>query len=189
MSHKLWVKVNLNSQEEISVQDGSRDVPKSSSYGGGRRGEISGIPTRLYLLERVSSIITKSGTYITNEHKYLKYVFKDEYIKRGNFTLQTRAKCAHRSSSLVSIPVPTKTQRALLTPAHCAAAADCHVCRGTQNRHILPKRNSKFIVKYHSVVHARLPFCPREKDCSCRPATLSIYADWPAEDRDWTLSV
>lgn len=79
--------------------------------------------------------------------------------------------------------------RSLLTPAHCAAAADCHVCRGTQNRHILPKRNSKFIVKYHSVVHARLPFWTREKDCSCRPATLSIYADWPAEDRDWTLSV
>lgn len=49
-------------------------------------------------------VVREEETHITGGHKYLKYVFTDEYIKPGNLSLSPfrQANCGHTSLESIS---------------------------------------------------------------------------------------
>lgn len=100
----------------------------------------------------------KEETHITGGHKYLKYVFTDEYIKPGNLSLsfQTGQLWPHQSGIDFHI-----------------AYSSSRVFPGKPRLDTLwTGPHSKFIIKYHTVgVH--LKFTKRYKVFK-----LSSYADW-----------
>lgn len=102
-------------------------------------------------------------THITTEYKYLKYVFRDEYIIPDNLRLSSASAQTDRQTGQLW-PKTRNSNRYLLTQSSSILSSSWEYSQAHTHRwYILQtKRHAKFIAKYH--IWVMIKFGIRIKD-------------------------